>query len=525
VARTQKLSALGDVEVNRWPHTRTQNDGRVALTSGSELQGRDSTAAPVEGLRSYLQSPIKEAAGGVRSNPMATKWGGAPPEPKVDVQGLRALQADTEKTSGVSFSFSDADASDDTSNDQAAEQPIELNFNDESAMLVDENGANDASVGASTAQTKRATRPVAPWHGAEVYRAPEGLPEPVNLRALEPEQFAAGRILQVPAYEAPEAVSAEQDQQAEQTVELKPLEAVMVEPTDSRLVNGGRPRVEVGRPSVAVDRLASMSIIPGKPRLLTVDADEPVVASDPVDANEPLVAAVVDKPTVPSVLAASANDGTPSNYPSPVSTSKTLQSVLVPSPSPDSATASQSQAASLQGHAAVAASNVASEQPTQSEAMVAKTVDETILGSFNLKPTEVRAIKIDSPVTHVQSDNMAVCAVLKAASGQVQLIATGVGTTRLSVQSIGPDGIEKLDRYEVAVGEARPSNVDSPDSIAMTLTQTVQSAFPGSNVLVSAEAGRLVVTGSSPDEDSARRMLRMIRSACAIPVIDRVKVR
>jgi hypothetical protein len=137
----------------------------------------------------------------------------------------------------------------------------------------------------------------------------------------------------------------------------------------------------------------------------------------------------------------------------------------------------------------------------------------------------VRAIKLDSPVSQVQSDNLSVCAAIKAATGQIQLIATGVGSTRLSVHTVGTDGIETVGRYEVTVGDVRSSTVDSQESIAMTLTQTVQSAFPGSNVLVSAEAGRLIVTGSCPDEESARRMLRMIRSVCKAPVVDKVKVR
>lgn len=520
VAQRQDFSGLGRVGANNWHPNGASNSGDVVLASGVEMKRRDQPVAGGVGLRSFLQSPLVEAAGGVRANPLATKFtSDVSLEPKVDIDGVRALKAAAEQGTGFSFSLSDEDRGDDLAAEKpsvgpVAEppsgEPVELSFSDVPAMPIDQGLGSQSGDGMIAAPKHPTTRPVAAWRGTVVERAPAGLPEPINLRELEPEQFAAGRILQVPPLHPEEIV------REEPVPELQSQNAFEVSPGESRLVNGGRPRVEVGRPPVAIDRLASTSIVAGKPRLLIVDTDESlsgeaIQASHERDLSS--LDAIVEAVTI---------------LPAEPKSSKSLQSVVVPNVQPTSSQGTIQEpnhlASGSQPKDMVIGSDLAS-SPAQKESNLAKEVEETIVATFNLKPTEVRAIKFDSQVKQVQSDNMAVCAAIKAATGQIQLIATGAGTTRLSVHTIGKDGVGKTERYEVSVGDVRTSTDDSPESIAMTLTQTVQSAFPGSNILVSFAAGRLVVTGTCPDEEAARRMLRMIRSACAIPVVDNVKVR
>lgn len=514
VAQREAFSGLGRVGANNWHQNGASNSGDVVLASGVEMKRRDQPVAGGVGLRSFLQSPLVEAAGGVRANPLATKFtSDVSLEPKVDIDGVRALKAAAEQ--GTGFSLSDEDRGDDLAAEKpsvgpVAEppsgEPVELSFSDVPAMPIDQGLGSQSGDGMIAAPKHPTTRPVAAWRGTVVERAPAGLPEPINLRELEPEQFAAGRILQVPPLQPEEIV------REEPVPELQSQNAFEVSPGESRLVNGGRPRVEVGRPPVAIDRLASTSIVAGKPRLLIVDTDESL-SGEAIQASHErdlsTVDAIVEAVTI---------------IPAEPKSSKSLQSVVVPNEEPKPSQGPNHVASGNQPEDMVIGSDLAS-SPAQKESNLAKEVEETIVATINLKPTEVRAIKFDSQVKQVQSDNMAVCAAIKAATGQIQLIATGAGTTRLTVHTIGKDGVGKTERYEVTVGDVRTPAVDSPESIAMTLTQTVQSAFPGSNILVSSEAGRLVVTGSCPDEEAARRMLRMIRSACAIPVVDNVKVR
>jgi hypothetical protein len=491
VAPLHVAAGAGKVEKNHLP-LGVHPDGRtVVLTSGDGSQQTSSAGDGREGLRAYLQGSPVNVAGGVRANPLASRFDAA--EPKVDAIGVRALAGGVSRTSGISFSLPAEEAAIAVEIEQASGKPVVLSLSDDAAADAGGDFADGSGQDSGISRARQTTRPATPWHTPGVERSATGLPQPVNLRTLEPRQFAAGRILQVPV---PESVPESTNSAAvEMVTQSDPVDPMAVSSDEGRLVNGGRPRVEVGLPPVSVDRLASSSIVPGKPRLLLVDQQDPVDSQTdetiPGDDVQRAIAVEDSLETSPPVAASA----------------KTLQSIVESS--------EQREAAPVVASAAVPASVY----PVQNQA------PETIVSRFVLRPTEVRAIAIDSPVAHVQSDNMAVCAVLKAAPGQVQVIATGGGTTRLSVHTVGQDGVEKIDRYEVAVGEVRASTVDSPESMAMTLTQTVQSAFPGSNVLVSAEAGRIVVIGSCSDEDAARRMLRMIRSACAIPVVDRVKVR
>lgn len=545
VAGRQAFAGSGRVETNNWRPGGASSSGDVMQVSGAEVKPPGQSADSGKGLRSFLQNPVIEASGGVRSNPLATHFtADMPHEPKVDLDGLRALKASAKTESGFSFSFSDSDADVDPTAERGASEPVELSFNDDSAVSVDQGLAMRPENGSASATPRPATRPAAPWRASERERAANGLPEPINLRAFEPLKLANGRVLQALP---PEPVRLPEPANLQDAADLandgdlrddaaglpdlayEPAAVLVVSPQESRLVNGGRPRVEVGRPTVAVDRLASTSIVPGRPRLLLVESEVPVV-SEAVQASHELDS--VSESAVVEAVTKFPVETMPAK-------SQGLQSIVVPSEQPMSGRVSGGDVPAGDvpagdmpaGDVSGPESKVVVMTPetalplAKEEPINVKAVDETFVASFNLKPTEVRAIKFDLPIKHVQSDDMSVCAVIKAATGQIQLIATGTGTTGLSVHTLGEDGIDKVDRYEVTVGEVRTATVDSPEAIAMTLTQTVQSAFPGSNILVSAEAGRLIVTGSCPDEESARRMLRMLRSACSAPVIDRVKVR
>lgn len=506
VAMLHEVADAGKVEKKHLLEDVRPDAGTVVLTSGGGRQHKSSAVEVNEGLRSHLKGSPVILAGGVRAKPLSSRFDVA--EPKVDADGVRALLGGFERTSSISLSLSDEDSAADHEIERASGDPFELSFSDDAAAGAGGDSAIGSGYDSGLVRTGPTTRPAMPWRATGVERLANGLPEPVNLRTLEPRQFASGRILQVPVPESAE-LSAD-----EKVAQLQPLEQLAVSSDEGRIVNGGRPRVEVGRPPVGVDRLASMSIVPAKPHVLLVDQKDIVDSQmdESIQGND-----------VQREIAVEDSVETP---PPVTSTAKMLQSIVVTSEQSKEALVAPS--FMVPGPLNEGQPSLAGSPPPQSTAAdtsSVKAVQETIVSRFVLRPTEVRAIAIDSPVAHVQSDNMAVCAVLKAAPGQVQVIATGEGTTRLSVHTVGQDGVEKIDRYEVAVGEVRASTVDSLESMAMTLTQTVQSAFPGSNVLVSAEAGRIVVIGSCSDEDAARRMLRMIRSACAIPVVDRVKVR
>lgn len=145
--------------------------------------------------------------------------------------------------------------------------------------------------------------------------------------------------------------------------------------------------------------------------------------------------------------------------------------------------------------------------------------------AVGLKRTEVRALKLASEIRKVQVGDSSICAAIGAGPSQLQLIGVRDGVTRIAVWTASTGAEETKTVYEITVGA--PASTDKGEAItaANTLTRTAQAAFPGSDIRVRHEDGRMIVEGACTDNDSAKQALRMIRSACLLPVIDKLTVR
>jgi hypothetical protein len=153
------------------------------------------------------------------------------------------------------------------------------------------------------------------------------------------------------------------------------------------------------------------------------------------------------------------------------------------------------------------------------------TFDSPDLVTLDMKRTEVRALKIDGEIRKVQVGDSSICAALAAGPSQLQLIGARDGVTRLAVWTASSDGKEQKSVYQVRVGETVTDNPNDPVRMSNTLTRTAKSAFPESNITVRPEQGKLIVEGTCSDQESAKQVLRMIRSACLLPVIDKLSIR
>ncbi len=144
---------------------------------------------------------------------------------------------------------------------------------------------------------------------------------------------------------------------------------------------------------------------------------------------------------------------------------------------------------------------------------------------LDLKCTEVRALKLDHAISKVQVGDSKICAALAAGPSQVQLIGASDGITRLAVWTSSSTGQETKSVYEVRVGQSHGTGANSPQSVANQLTKTVQAAFPDSKLIVRAQEDQLIVEGICSNDESAKKAVRMIRSACLMPVVDKVVIR
>jgi Flp pilus assembly secretin CpaC len=120
-----------------------------------------------------------------------------------------------------------------------------------------------------------------------------------------------------------------------------------------------------------------------------------------------------------------------------------------------------------------------------------------------------------------------VCQAFASGPNQLKLIGTGIGTTRLVVWAqTGGDKDEVLMRaFEIHVNEVVPTEGNSIESTTELLNQSIQKVFPNSQAKVQLVRGELWVTGSCESQDSAERIIRMVRKSCLIPVRDQLTVK
>lgn len=317
------------------------------------------------------------------------------------------------------------------------------------------------------------------WKGEEPVISITDLPQPVLTRVP-----ISSRIIPVPlpAETPSEPVSDAHEAAGPASRDLGYAER--------RIVNGVHPKVDVSKPPVAVERFARfgagwLANAPSQSVDLLVKAGssvQPVAA-----ASDHLTDSLPKHPE----LVAETPEPSPSSLPLP-----TLSDTEPASP-------------------------VAAE--VQPEVVADEAVE--VIGQIRLKPSEVRSIKVAGTIRKIESDTPATCTAFLTKAGQVQVIATGVGLATLTVELTETPNVTRKVAYEVQVDEPLTGAAQSLDLIATKLSETLRLAFPQANARVRSHAGRLEIIGDCPDEQTAKQILRMVRSACPMAINDRLNVR
>jgi len=144
---------------------------------------------------------------------------------------------------------------------------------------------------------------------------------------------------------------------------------------------------------------------------------------------------------------------------------------------------------------------------------------------YQLQRTEVRSLKTTGEIRKVQLGDSAVCSAIAGGSMQLQLIGTRDGVTRMAVWTATPDGKEEKTVYQIRVGTPVTNGASDPANIAAMLSKSTKAAFPESDLRVRYDKGQMIVEGSCESDESAKKALRMIRSACLLPVDDKIVIR
>jgi hypothetical protein len=159
-----------------------------------------------------------------------------------------------------------------------------------------------------------------------------------------------------------------------------------------------------------------------------------------------------------------------------------------------------------------------SQQPKQSKS--------NELTKLHLTKAQVRSLTIGGMVRRVNVANKDVCQAIAAGPSQLKLIGTGNGVTRLVVWADTAGNSKTRARtFEVHVQDAVETTGGSVGDKTQMLNRSIYNAFPLSNVSVQEYRDRLIVSGDCDTEEEAKKIIRMVRKTCLIPVRDEIKVR
>ncbi len=145
--------------------------------------------------------------------------------------------------------------------------------------------------------------------------------------------------------------------------------------------------------------------------------------------------------------------------------------------------------------------------------------------SLYMTRAQVRSLSISGELRRVVIEDQNVVRAMASSSSEIKLIAAGCGVTRLVVWATGDDGAPSLVRqFDVHVQDAVEATGDSVGNKAEMLTRTIKKSFPESKVSVKTVDDHLVISGSCSSEETATKILRMVRKTCLIPVRDELVV-
>ncbi|MGI9472810.1 MAG: pilus assembly protein N-terminal domain-containing protein [Rubripirellula sp.] len=148
------------------------------------------------------------------------------------------------------------------------------------------------------------------------------------------------------------------------------------------------------------------------------------------------------------------------------------------------------------------------------------------LTPLHMNQAQVRSLTLGGSVRGVRVGDKGVCQAFASGPNQLKLIGTGKGITRLVVwaEREGEQNKTMMRAFEIHVSDVAPTEGESVSGTAKLLNQSIQRAFPNCRVNVQLVRGELHVAGKCDNQESAKKILRMVRKSCLIPVRDQLSV-
>ena len=144
---------------------------------------------------------------------------------------------------------------------------------------------------------------------------------------------------------------------------------------------------------------------------------------------------------------------------------------------------------------------------------------------LHITKAQVRSLTIGGHVRRIDVGDQGVCQAIATGPNQLKLIGTGNGVTRLVVWADTKNSPTRVRTFEIHVEEAIEATGASLRGKTRMLNDSILHMFPNADVSVQQERDRLIVAGDCDSEAEAKKIIRMVRKTCLIPVRDEIKVR
>jgi Flp pilus assembly secretin CpaC len=134
---------------------------------------------------------------------------------------------------------------------------------------------------------------------------------------------------------------------------------------------------------------------------------------------------------------------------------------------------------------------------------------------------ESRLLRTGFPVLRAESLDTTICDVIQFNENEVVVIGKQRGVTRVEFWTKA--GGKERTYYLVAVGPDHAEEERTLDQYAK-LRSAIEALYPNSDLVLTPEKNRLVVSGTAKNSQEAIAIITMIRRMRSIPVVDKLRV-
>ena len=143
---------------------------------------------------------------------------------------------------------------------------------------------------------------------------------------------------------------------------------------------------------------------------------------------------------------------------------------------------------------------------------------------FKVAVKDSFAVQSIETIQTVSVEHEEVCQVIKSGPKSFTVVGLQDGETRIAVIS-EVDGQRKVQVHHVVVGTPKRTTTTNPAALASEVSQTVAQLYPRSRVRITPRGTQLVVSGSVDSEDTAKKILSLVRKTTLNPVIDELQTK